>query len=197
MLERYALDFEWRGFELHPGIPPGGIELSSMFPPDRIVVMHDRLREVARSMGVTLHPREHAPSTKPALALSEHARRLGRLDAWREAAMTAHWEEGRDLEDREVLRDLLVRSGMDADAALAWLSDPEVPRLLAAQRQEAARWGVTGIPTWFVLPDGWKPGDPLPPEGRPRPVRVVGCQPIEVVERAAAMAGAVPRADLA
>lgn len=164
-----------------------------MFPPDRIVVMHDRLREVGRSMGVTIHPREHAPSTKPALALSELARRQGRLDAWREAAMTAHWEEGRDLEDPEVLRELLTASGMDADAALAWLSDPEVPRLLAAQRQEAARWGVTGIPTWFVLPTGWTPGDALPPEGQPRPVRVVGCQPIEVVERAAEMAGAPRR----
>ena len=135
-----------------------------------------------------------APATNSATAAATAVSATGSSTrSRREAAMTAHWEEGRDLESPEVLRDLLTAAGMDAEAALAWLSDPEVPRLLAAQRQEAARWGVTGIPTWFVLPTGWTPADPMPPEGSPRPVRVVGCQPIEVVERAAEMAGATRR----
>jgi len=165
-----------------------------MFGRDRLEAMHARLREVGDGLGVAFTPRAHAPSTKKALALSEHARRHNRLDAWREAAMEAHWAEARDLEDPEVLADLAVRAGLDPDAALAFLGEDEVPALLLAQRREAHRWGVTGIPTWFLLPDGWNPGDARPPEGAPQPVRVVGCQPMEVVERAAHMAGATPRA---
>ncbi|MCA9491647.1 MAG: hypothetical protein KC621_17065 [Myxococcales bacterium] len=45
----------------------------------------------------------------------------------------------------------------------------------------------------LIARTGWTPADPMPPEGSPRPVRVVGCQPIEVVERAAEMAGATRR----
>lgn len=189
--ERLQLDFEWRGFELHPGIPAGGIDIRTMFPPAKVEQMHDHLVQVAAGMGVSITPRERAPSTKRALALSEWARRQGRLDPWREVAMAAHWEHGRDLEDPVVLRDLAVQAGLDGDGAVAFLDDPEVPAILAAQRAEAMRWGVTGIPTWFVLPDGWDLGDPMPPEGSPRPVKVVGCQPADVVERAARMAGAV------
>lgn len=163
-----------------------------MFSPDRVAAMNQRLSEVAAGMGVPYTPRSHAPSTKRALALSEFARRRGRLDAWRELAMDAHWVHGRDIEAPGVLRDLAERAGLDADAALAWLEDPEVPGLLHAQRVEAQRWGVTGIPTWFVLPAGWVPADGIPESG-PRPVKVVGCQPVEVVEQAAKMAGAVAR----
>ncbi len=164
-----------------------------MFPADRVTVMHDRLSEVGQSMGVPFTPRPHAPSTKPALAISELARRQGALDAWREAAMNAHWRDGRDIEDREVLRALAVEAGLDADEAVAFLDDAEVPQLLQEQRVEAHRWGVSGIPTWFLLPSGWSPGDPRPAEGAPQPVRVVGCQPMESVIRAAEVAGATPR----
>lgn len=153
---------------------------------------HARLLEVADALGVEIHPGDRLPSTKPALALAELARSRGVLAAFRERTMDAHWIDGRDIEDRAVLRELAEGAGLDGDEAMAFLDAPEVPRILAGQRAEAQRWGVTGIPTWFMLPDGWSPADGLPESG-PRPVKVVGCQPLEVVERAARMAGARPR----
>lgn len=160
-----------------------------MFAGPQIDAMHARLKSVADEMGVPFHPREHAPSTKPALAIAEYARQQGRLAEWRTAAMDAHWRDGRDIEDRDVLRALAEDAGLNADAALAFLDAPEVPQLLANQRAEAHNWGVSGIPTWFMLPDGWTPEDGMPDSG-PRPVRVVGCQPMNIVEQAATMAGA-------
>ena len=182
-MQRYDLAFDWRGFELHPEIPPGGIDITQMFPKPQVDAMHARLQAVADELGVPFSPRAHAPSTKKALALSEHARRLGRLDAWRTQAMDAHWRDGRDLEAPEVLRDLAERAGLDPDEALAFLEAAEVPALLDAQREEAWRWGVTGIPTWFLIPE----------DRGARPVRVVGCQPRDVVERALLMVGAQAR----
>lgn len=164
-----------------------------MFSAPAVDAMHSRLQDMAGRLDVPFTRRPHAPSTKPALAVSELARREGRLDAWRTLAMDAHWAEGRDIEDRAVLAELAERAGLDADAAIAWLDDPEVPAVLQAQRAEAHRWGVTGIPTWFLLPTGWTPGEPLAARG-PRPVRVVGCQLPGVVDGAAVQAGATPRA---
>ncbi len=194
LLERFDIALQWRGFELHPEIPPGGVDIDAILPRARVDAMHARLQEVAADLGVPFSPRRHAPSTKPALLLSELARAQGCLPQWRRLAMDAHWEHGLDLEDRDVLRDLAERAGMDPDAAMAFLDDPAGPRLLQDQRQRAQAWGVTGIPTWFLLPAGWEPGDALPKEG-PRPVRVVGCQPREYVDQAARLAGAVRRSE--
>lgn len=163
-----------------------------MFRPAQVEQMQARLQQVGDSLGVPFHPREHAPSTKRALALSAFAERHGKLDAFREGAMDAHWAEGRDIEDLSVLRDVAESAGLDGEAAMASLSAPDVPALLSQQRAEARAWGVTGIPTWFMLPSGWKPEHGVPESG-PRPVKVVGCQPLEVVERAARLAGAVER----
>ena len=189
--QRYALDFEWRGFELHPATPAGGLDLASLYPADRLAAGHARLAEVAAGFGLPFTARPRMPCTRPALAIAELARRNGRLDAWRTGAMEAHWVDGRDIEDRAVLGDLAAKAGLDPAEALAFLDAPEVAGLLTAQRALARKWGVTGIPTWFILPDGWHEGDPMPTSG-PRPVRVVGCQPMDVVEGAAHAAGAEP-----
>jgi predicted DsbA family dithiol-disulfide isomerase len=191
-MQRYALDFQWRGFELHPEIPLGGMDVRRMFPEAQVQAMFARLRQVAEGMGVPFDPPMHAPNTKRALAISEHARAEGKLDAWREHTMDAYWQHGRNIEDEAVLRELASASGLDADTAMAFLDQPQVPQLLMDQRLEAQRWGVNSIPTWFVLPSGWSPEEPWPEDHPDKPVRVVGCQPMEVVERAAKMAGARP-----
>ncbi len=158
--------------------------------------MNERLAEVAAGLGVAFEPRSHAPNTKRALALAHFAATradgTARLDAWRTAAMNAYWRDGLDIEADDVLSACAEEAGLDASEAFAFLGSPDVPEILTAQRAEARRWGVTGIPTWFMLPRGWAPGADWPQSG-PQPVRVVGCQPLEVVERAAQMAGARPR----
>ena len=164
------------------------MHIESMFSKQQVDGMYARLKEVADGLGIPIRRQPHAPNTKKALALSEYARRRDKLAAWREAAMNAYWRDGKDLEDETVLRELLTEAGLEADEALAFLADPEVPQILLHQRIEAQRWGVTGIPTWYLLPDGWEPEHGIPESG-PRPVRVVGCQPLEVVEQAANLAG--------
>ena len=128
-----------------------------MFPAHVVEQMYIRLEVVASELGVPFAPRDHAPNTKKALALSELARRRGVLPAFRAAAMDAHWADGRDLEHADVLADLARSAGLDADEALAFLDDPDVGALLEERRREAWQWGVTGIPTWFILPPAGPP----------------------------------------
>ena len=63
---------------------------------------------------------------------------------------------------------------------------------VAQMRAEGQRWGVTGIPAIFLLPEGWTV------EGRqgwtgPDPIRVSGAQPIEVLREAVRRVGGQPR----
>lgn len=139
--------------------------------------MRAHLQRFAASFGVEhLHSPDRSPNTRDALALAEHARDQGKLHPARRALMDAFWRRGEDLEDRAVLRRCAEEAGLDPEAALAAVSDPAITARVDAMGREAARAGVTGIPT-FVM------------GGR----RVVGCQPYEVLAAAAEAAGAKRR----
>ena len=181
------------GFELHPRTPRGGQRVSDLFPGRDIAPMHEQLKRFAAGFGVTMKLSDHLPNTRRPLAMAEHARAMGALHAFRDAAMDAHWSEGRDIEDTAVLRDLAGLAGLDPDAAIAAADGPEMASRVQAMGEEAQRWGVTGIPTYFLLPDGWVPGTRETASGA-RPVRIVGCQPYETVLAGCMTAGVKRRA---
>lgn len=136
--------------------------------------MSAHLARFAAAFGVAgLRIPERSPNTRAALALAEHARDEGRLHETRRALMEAFWRRGEDLEDREVLARCAREAGLDPARALAALDDPALAARVDAMGRDAARAGVTGIPTFVV-------------GGR----RVVGCQPYEVIAAAAEAAGA-------
>jgi len=167
------VDVDWRGFELHPETPQGGMVLRDKFGP-RIDAMQAQLRQFAASMGVQdmrLHAR--SPNTRKALAVAEYAREQGKLERYRVLAMEAHWRRGKDLESEQELRAVAAAAGLDPDAAWAAASSPVYLGRLDALRAEADRMGVTGIPTFFF-------GE----------VKVVGCQPWEQLRQVAEYASA-------
>jgi predicted DsbA family dithiol-disulfide isomerase len=132
------------------------------------------LREFAASFGVTdLELPDHMPNTRRALAIAEYAREQGKLDAFRDAAMHAHWREGKNLEDEQDLRDIALGAGLEPEAALRAIGAKQYLQRVDAIREEASSVGVTGIPTLIIGRYG-----------------VVGCQPYEVIAQAAERAGA-------
>src|SRR5262245_42215326 len=44
LLRDYDLALDWRGFELHPGTPRGGMPLTQLFPGTHLPSLHDRTR---------------------------------------------------------------------------------------------------------------------------------------------------------
>lgn len=168
------------GFELHPGTPPGGMPLAELFKGRPLEPMQAQLGRFAAGFGVNMRFSDRLPNTRRPLALAEHARDHGLLHPMRDALMDAHWQDGRNIEETAVLRDLAAKVGLDPDAALAAADGPEMGARVRAMGEEARRWGVTGIPTYFLLPDGWRPGSGPMPSGA-QPVKIVGCQPYETV----------------
>lgn len=175
--EEYDLTVEWRGFELHPELPPGGTSLQHLFPGEKIEAMHEHLLKLAAHFGVDgMKLSLHVPNTRRILALAEVARDQGKLEELRRAAMDAHWLDGRDLEDERELYKIAAAAGLSSDSVKLAATDPTYLARIDATRQEAESLGVSAIPT-FLLGD----------------YGVVGCQPFAVLDQLAAAAGAERR----
>ena len=117
------------------------------------------------------------PNTRQAMAVAEYARDLDKLDVFRSLAMKARWEEDRDLEDQEVLKDLAKASGLDPDDALAASRSQQYLSRVDSMGIEAQKRGISGIPAFII-------GSQL----------IVGCQPYDILAKAVIKAGGLPRA---
>lgn len=114
----FALGIDWRGFELRPDTPVAGTEMAAVFPPARLAMMHERLREVAKRFEVTMGEPTRLPNTRKALAMAEWARDQGKLWEFRDAAMDSHWLHGGDLGDDGNLAKVAVSVGLDGEQAV-------------------------------------------------------------------------------
>ena len=151
--------------------------LAEMFGAERVRRMRPYLVDFAKAQGVSgMMVPAHKPNTRKALALAEWARGQGRLHEVRTGLMDAYWREGLDLEDDGVLARVAASAGLDGQAALQGSREPGILERVAAMGREAARAGVTGIPTFDIGEE-----------------RVVGAQPYAVLAEAVVRQGGRPR----
>jgi predicted DsbA family dithiol-disulfide isomerase len=190
----FDLDFEWVGFQLHPETPFGGLNFSDVFPGGEVEGVREYVRGFAQGFGVTMGFPNRVPNTLRALAVAEYARSLGHLDLFRDAAMEAHWNRGMDIEADHTLVSLAREADLDPRPALAAADDATWRGRVESMAVFARRWQVSGIPTWFLIPEDWRPGQGRTPSGAV-PLRVVGCQSYEYVRAACIAAGIRRRLD--
>lgn len=172
----YDVDIQWRGFELHPETPLGGIAVSSLFPGRPIEKIRSRMQAFASEFGVEMRIPDHLANTRRALAMSEFARDDGKLADFREEAMQAYWVQGRDLESEADLSHIAEAAGLSVAEAVAASIDPVYLDRVQRTREEGMERMVTGVPTLFLA-------------GMP----VVGCQRYETFEKVAKIVGLTPR----
>lgn len=78
------------------------------------------------------------------------AQQLGCFALYVEAVMAAMWEDGKDVSDAEIVRQVLDSAGLDSAALLALADNPDVKAELMANTEAAAKRGAFGVPTFFV-----------------------------------------------
>jgi len=151
LLSEYELELDWRGFELHPETPPGGMRLDEMFPAEKLRGMAEHMKQFAAHFGIHdfVH-RDRIPNTRRALALAEVAREERRLNEYRQRAMDAHWRDGMNLEDDEDLRTIARDAGLSEDAVERSRTDRRYLIRIDDIREEANELGVEGIPTFVI-----------------------------------------------
>lgn len=67
-----------------------------------------------------------------------------------EAVLAAMWEDGKDMNDPEIISEVLAAVGLDAGALLAKSQSPEVKKQLIDNTEAAVARGVFGLPAFFV-----------------------------------------------
>lgn len=75
------------------------------------------------------------------------------LPAFARAIFHAYWFDNLDPSDPSTLRAAATEAGLDPDAVLASVADPDVKAKLRATTDEAAKRGAFGAPTFFVQRD--------------------------------------------
>jgi 2-hydroxychromene-2-carboxylate isomerase len=78
------------------------------------------------------------------------AQRLELFPAYVEAVFCGMWEDGRKMDEPNVVRTALVEAGLPADDIIALAQDPAVKQQLVDNTSTAVKRGVFGAPTFFV-----------------------------------------------
>lgn len=174
---RDDVEVRWRSFELDPGAASEQAD-----EPHRETDYRDRL---ARKYGTSPEQAQRMLAQMTAAAAAEgldfrfdRARRANTFDAHQvihlagergvqdavtERLLTAYFSEGAAVGDREVLQQLAVQAGLDADEVGAALRDQRFAESVRADEEEAAKLGASAVP-FFVVDRAYGISGAQPPE---------------------------------
>ncbi len=169
-----AFDLTWRPFLLNPDMPRLG-----MARPDYVVRkfggeerarrLYNAIAETGRAEGILFRfdRIRRAPSSIDAHRLVRYAARFGRADSMVEALFSAHFTDGHDIGDHNVLLAIAVACGLDSTHVSRFLLTDEESEGVHADNLRAHRLGINGVPCFVI-------------EGRHA---IAGAQEPEVIER--------------
>jgi predicted DsbA family dithiol-disulfide isomerase len=121
----------------------------------------------AAGLAYNPHP-DVVPNSRNALRLTELARDRGKHEQVHNRLMDAYWAEGRNIGDSDVLRELLVEVGLDAEQVEGVLANDRYLDRVEGSTRQAVSLGITGIPACVL----------------DRRLIVLGAQPSDVFEQA-------------
>jgi predicted DsbA family dithiol-disulfide isomerase len=165
-------------FELHPEIPPEGRPRDEVLPAAYMARAQDGVNRMAAGVGLHLALHERLINSRPALQAAEFAREQGRFDAMHQELLKAYWDDGKDVSDVAVLREVAARAGVDVAGMEVAIAEDRFGDYLDARRAEAEELGINGIPAHVIA----------------NRYLVMGAQPYELFEQVMAKVGVLKRA---
>lgn len=166
----------WRPFELNPGMPTEGEEQDAHLAKkyqrsdEERAAMRARMKEIAEDAGVSL---AYEGDAKPAMmwnTRSAHVLLSWALEeagpevqtALKLALFRAHFNERRNVSDREVLLDVAASVGLHREAAKAALDDDALLARVIAEERQAYEMNITGVPAMVISGKFLIPGAQAP-----------------------------------
>jgi predicted DsbA family dithiol-disulfide isomerase len=163
----------WHAFELRPDPVPTLDPLGDYLKTTWARSVYPMA--AARGMALRLPPVQ--PRSRKAFEAVEHAREHGRFDAMHRALFRAFFEDGKDIGNLDVLVDIGVAVGLDAQPLRDALEHGIHTRRVLDDEDTAQALGIRGVPMMVISPQA----APLH-EG----LGVSGAQPYEAVAAAVA-----------
>ena len=157
MTLRPELDFEvhWHPFQLNPDVPSEGVDRKTYYAEKfgtggRIEAMVGQLKSIGTQLGINFD--FEAIKTQPNTRLSHcfiSAFEGDTQSAVKEGVLSAFFEQGRDIGDREVLIDIATQLGVDTQLASAALDDSALQAAVSERSEQARAHGINGVPTFI------------------------------------------------
>ncbi len=148
---------EWRPFLLNPDIAPGGIPRQDYLVrkfggEERARRLHGSIAELGRSegLGFRFESIRRVPQTLDAHRLVRWASRFGGSHRIVMALFAAHFSEGRDIANHEVLAAVAGAAALQPGAARQFLASGQEVETVHAENLRAHRLGINGVPC-FVM----------------------------------------------
>ena len=136
--------------EIHPETPPEGTLMTARFREEDIKRMMGHLRLMGTPFGIAFVDRPILSNSRPALLAAEFAREQGKFQAFHEAVFAAYFSHGIDIGDLDALGQIAGDVGIDAGALAGAVKSGKYLPLLEKTKEDAARLGVTGVPTFII-----------------------------------------------
>lgn len=139
-------------------------------------VMYDRMKARMDAEGLPYGKRTHTYNSRLAQELGKWVEIQKGGEAFHDALYRAYFVEARNIGDPEVLLDLVASAGLPVHEARTVIEQRTFQEAVDADWEKAARYGVTGVPTFVAGGYG-----------------VVGAQPYEVLEGLLSKVATEPR----
>jgi predicted DsbA family dithiol-disulfide isomerase len=124
--------------------------MTARFRAEDIQRMMEHLRAMGTPFGIAFVDRSILSNSRLALLSAEFAREQGKFQAFHEALFAAYFSHGLDIGDLDVLRQIASDIGIETDAMAVAVKSGKYLPMLEKTKEDAARLGVNGVPTFFI-----------------------------------------------
>jgi len=149
------VEIEWQPFELNPGMPPEGQDLTEHIAEkygstvEQQQASQQNMTDIGEELGFKFDYFEgmRMANTFDAHVLLEYAKNFGKQTELKMRLITTFFTERKDVSDRAVLKEALIAVGLNADEALARLDSEEARFEVRNKQGEWKNMGVNSVPT--------------------------------------------------
>lgn len=151
------VDITWRAYQLNPDMPPEGKDRRAHYEAKFGTV--EKAKEITKVITDVAKEEEldlefgkigRMPNTLGSHRLVRWAGSAGCQDDVVERLFKAYFIEGRDVGNPEVLAEIAVEAGMDADLVRELLDTGADEKLVREEDAMARQMGVTGVPCFII-----------------------------------------------
>ncbi|WP_291962752.1 DsbA family oxidoreductase [Maribacter sp.] len=149
------VEIEWQPFELNPGMPPEGQDLTEHITEkygstlEQQQESRENMTDIGEELGFKFDYFEgmRMANTFDAHVLLEYAKEFDKQTELKLRLMNSFFGERKDVSDKDVLKQALLDVGLTADEALARLDNEEARYEVRNKQGQWKNMGVNSVPT--------------------------------------------------
>ena len=149
------VEIEWQPFELNPNMPSDGQNLNEHMM-EKYRMSPEQLKETQKQMtnaaddvnfDFNFSDKTLMVNTFEAHILLEYAKDFGKQTELKMELMKAYFSDGKDVSDKDILKEALLEVGLNADEALSKLEDQAAIKEIRTKQDYWKGLGISSVPT--------------------------------------------------